>query len=65
MLNNSQAVPALIEALDCSDIKVQEVVIQALRDIASYEAVPALLKLLNSDRNYISSNGKYFRYSQF
>ena len=52
MLKNSQAVPALIEALDCSDIKVQEVVIQALRDIASYEAVPALLKLLNSDRNY-------------
>ncbi|NEO98145.1 MAG: HEAT repeat domain-containing protein [Symploca sp. SIO2E9] len=50
MLKEPQAVPALIEALECSDLKVQEAVILALKDIGDRTAVPALLNILNSKR---------------
>ncbi|WP_235006647.1 HEAT repeat domain-containing protein [Calothrix rhizosoleniae] len=50
MLKDSQAVPPLIKALDCSDPKVQEVVIQALKDIGDIAAVPALINLLNAEK---------------
>ena len=50
MLKDARALPALIEALDCLDLKVQEVVIQALKDIGNSAAIPALLDCLNSER---------------
>ncbi|WP_044304637.1 HEAT repeat domain-containing protein [Richelia intracellularis] len=49
MLKDSRALPALIEALDCLDLKVQEVVIQALKDIGNSAAIPALIDFLNAD----------------
>jgi phycocyanobilin lyase alpha subunit len=48
MLQDSQAVTALIDALDCSDLRLQEAVVRALKDIGDRVAVPVLLKLLNS-----------------
>ncbi|NEO95749.1 MAG: HEAT repeat domain-containing protein [Moorea sp. SIO3G5] len=50
MLKDPEAVPALIEALECSDLKLQEAVILALKDIGARAAVPALLDLLNAQK---------------
>ena len=49
MLKDSQAVTALIQALDCSDLRLQEAVVRALKDIGDRTAIPILLKLLNSE----------------
>lgn len=49
MLKDSQAVTALIQALNCSDLRLQEAVVRALKDIGDRTAIPILLKLLNSE----------------
>ena len=46
--------PALIEALGCSHIKVKEFVIQGLKDIESCAIVLALINCLNVDKKYKS-----------
>jgi bilin biosynthesis PecE protein len=48
-LKNPQAVPALLEALSCTqDLRLREAVVQALAAIGDARAVPALLDLLQS-----------------
>lgn len=49
MLKDSRAVTALIQALDCSDLRLQAAVVRALQDIGDCTAIPVLLKLLNSE----------------
>ena len=49
MLKDSQAVTPLIEALDCSDLRLQEAVILALKNIGDRSAIPALINLLNPE----------------
>ncbi|NJO43155.1 MAG: HEAT repeat domain-containing protein [Cyanobacteria bacterium CRU_2_1] len=45
-LKNPQAVPALLDVLSCSDLRLREVVIQTLAAIADPQAVQPLLQLL-------------------
>lgn len=47
-LKNPQAVPALIQALDCPDLNLREAVIQALSAIGDPLAVTPLLNLLHN-----------------
>lgn len=48
-LKNSQAVPALLEALNCpEDLRCREAVVQALGAMGDARAIPALLELLRS-----------------
>lgn len=48
-LKNPQAVPALLEALNCpEDLRLREAVVQALAAIGDSRAVPTLLQLLQS-----------------
>jgi bilin biosynthesis PecE protein len=47
-LKNPQAVPALLDALDCEDLRLREAVIQALAAIGDSRAITALLNLLQS-----------------
>lgn len=46
LLKNSQAVPALLEALDCEDLRLREAAIQALAAIGDTRAIAPLLSLL-------------------
>ncbi len=46
-LGENRAVPALIEALSCSDYYVRESAAQALEQLGDTRAIPALLNLLN------------------
>ncbi len=49
-LKNPQAMPALLEALNCTeDLRLREAVVQAIASIGDVRAVPALLDLLQSD----------------
>ncbi|HEY9603553.1 MAG TPA: HEAT repeat domain-containing protein [Allocoleopsis sp.] len=47
-LRNPQAVPALLEVLDCEDLRLREAVIQALAAIGDTRAITPLLNLLQS-----------------
>lgn len=47
-LKNPQTVPALLEALDCEDLRLREAVIQALAAIGDTRAISPLLNLLRS-----------------
>lgn len=48
-LKNPQAVPALLEALNCAeDLRLREAVVQAIAAIGDTRTVPALLQLLQS-----------------
>ena len=49
-LKNPQAVPALLEALDCEDLRLREAAIQALAAIGDTRAIPLLLNLLQSSK---------------
>lgn len=49
MLKDSQTATALVEALECSDIKVKQAVVVALKDIGNPTAIPALIDLLNDE----------------
>lgn len=49
-LKNPQAVPALLEALDCDDLRLREAAIQALAAIGDTRAIPPLLNLLESGK---------------
>ncbi|NES93700.1 MAG: HEAT repeat domain-containing protein [Desertifilum sp. SIO1I2] len=48
MLKSPQAVPALLAALACEDLRLREAVIQALAEIGDRRAVEPLLALLDS-----------------
>lgn len=48
LLQNPQAIPALLEALSTTDLRLREAVVQALAAIGDKCAVPALLQLLQS-----------------
>lgn len=48
-LKDPQTVTALIEALECSDPKVQEVVVIALKEIGNEAAIPVLIDLLHQE----------------
>jgi bilin biosynthesis PecE protein len=49
-LKNPQALPALLEALNCTeDLRLREAVVQAIAAIGDSRAVPTLLELLQSD----------------
>jgi bilin biosynthesis PecE protein len=50
LLKNSQAVPALLEALDCEDLRLREAAIQALAAIGDTRAIAVLLSLLQSGK---------------
>jgi bilin biosynthesis PecE protein len=49
-LKNPRAVPALLETLDCEDLRLREAAIQALATIGDTRAIPGLLYLLQSSQ---------------
>lgn len=48
-LSDQQAVPALIQALNCSDFYVREAAAKALEQLGNPNAIPPLLQLLRND----------------